>query len=75
MDLKQTIEQLYAEKQRLEQVIASLEALQSGSVSNLCHLGGKWRGRKSMAAAEREEVSRRMKRYWAKQRELRQAEG
>jgi hypothetical protein len=67
MDLTETIQQLIAEKQKLALAIAMLEQLQSSSTHIPFQLGGKRRGRKSMPAQEREEVSQRMKRYWAKQ--------
>ena len=69
MDLYKAIQDLYAEKEKLERVIASLEELQrAGGESPLLPKGGKRRGRKSMNAKEREEVSERMKRYWASRR-------
>ena len=69
MDLYKTIQDLYAEKEKLERVIASLEELQqtTGSLP-LPPSVGKRRGRKSMDAKERLEVSERMKRYWANRR-------
>jgi hypothetical protein len=69
MDLYKAIQDLYAEKEKLERVIASLEELQrsAGSVPVLPK-GMQRRGRKSMNAAERQEVSERMKRYWAGRR-------
>lgn len=69
MDLYKAIQDLYAEKEKLERVIASLEELQrtAGSVPALPK-GVQRRGRKSMDAAERQEVSERMKRYWANRR-------
>ena len=69
MDLYKAIQDLYAEKEKLERVIASLEELQrtAGSVPELPK-GVQRRGRKSMNAAERQEVSERMKRYWASRR-------
>ena len=69
MDLYKAIQDLYAEKEKLERVIASLEELQrtAGSLP-LPPTGGKRRGRKSMSAKEREEVSERMKKYWASRR-------
>ena len=69
MDLYKTIQDLYAEKEKLERVIASLEELQqtTGSVP-LPPSVGKRRGRKSMGANERQEVSERMKRYCANRR-------
>ncbi len=69
MDLYKTIQDLYAEKEKLERVIASLEELHrtSGSLPSM-PVGTKRRGRKSMGSKEREEVSLRMKRYWAGRR-------
>jgi hypothetical protein len=65
MDYWAAIRDLYLNKQRLEKAIATLEALSEGEkveepVSQ--------RGRKSMPKEEREEVSERMKRYWAARR-------
>ena len=75
MDLYKAIQDLYAEKEKLERVIASLEELQqtTGSVP-LPPSVGKRRGRKSMGANERQEVSERMKRYWANRRKRQQHE-
>ena len=68
MDLYETIQDLYAEKARLERVIASLEALLGiGEPSAPKQLGAR-RGRKSMSPQEREQVSARMKKYWARRR-------
>ena len=70
MDLFKAIQELYAEKERLERVIASLEELQrsAGAVPALTE-GVKRRGRKFMDPKERQEVSDRMKNYWAHQRQ------
>lgn len=69
MDLYKAIQDLYAEKEKLERVIASLEELQrtAGDLP-LVPKTGKRRGRKSMSAQERQEVSQRMKRYWEARR-------
>jgi len=69
MDLYKAIQDLYAEKEKLERVIASLEELQrtSGAVPVLPQTA-KRRGRKSMNSQERQEVSERMRRYWASRR-------
>jgi len=70
MDIYKALQDLYAEKAKLERAIASLEELQrlgAGSVPGLPP-AGKRRGRKSMNAEEREEVSRRMRKYWANRR-------
>jgi hypothetical protein len=63
MDLAKTIEELRREKQKLDRVIASLEELQAAVT--VAPLQKKRRGRKSMGAEERREVSERMKKYWA----------
>jgi len=73
MDLNKAIRELYAEKQRLEEAIASLEGLLNAKTSaealNLDELRRKkHRGRKSMPPDERRAVSARMKKYWAQQR-------
>jgi hypothetical protein len=69
MDLYKTIQELYAEKEKLEHVIASLEELRqvSDEVSAPARAGQ--RGRKSMDARERQQVSERMKQYWASRRQ------
>jgi len=69
MDLYETIQDLYAEKERLERVIASLEALMGIAKTDVPKACGSKRGRKSMSPSEREEVSARMKKYWDRRRE------
>jgi hypothetical protein len=60
---------LYLEKERLERVIASLEELQrTASAAPLEAQLPKRRGRTSMTSKERQEVSERMKKYWAGRR-------
>ena len=68
MDLQKALRELLLQKQRLDGAIAELEGLQKA------HSGGggsvkKGRGRKSMSPQERQEVSERMKRFWAKKRQ------
>jgi len=79
MDLYKAIQELYAEKEKLERVIASLEELQnSAGELPVVPASGRRRGRKSMSSEEREIVSERMKRYWASRRggkEIRTSEG
>jgi len=72
MDLYKAIQDLYAEKEKLERVIASLEELQR-SAADLPELPkpARRRGRKSMNPKERQEVSERMKRYWEARRQQR----
>lgn len=65
MNLGETIRKLEAEKARIQQAIATLRQLEQPSLP----LKGR-RGRKPgmMTAAERAEVSRRMRAHWAKVR-------
>ena len=66
MDLDKAIQELRLEKQKIERVIASLEELQ-GSAAVVPPLAQRvqCRGRKFMDPQERQEVSKRMKKYWA----------
>ena len=69
MDLYKAIQDLYAEKEKLERVIASLEELQrTAGTLPVLPKAAKRRGRKSMSASERQEVSERMRKYWASRR-------
>ncbi len=65
MDLYRIILELVQERNRIQRIIESLE-----NVSRAEHppVPRKRRGRKTMDRAAREEVSERMKRYWAKRR-------
>jgi hypothetical protein len=67
MDLLKTIGELRSEKEKLDRVILSLEQLQAAAARLLPGRSG--RGRKFMSAAERQEVSDRMKRYWDRRRD------
>jgi hypothetical protein len=71
MDLYKAIQDLYAEKEKLERVIASLEELQrsAGMLAPVARTS-KRRGRKSMSPEERQEVSERMKKYWESRRQV-----
>jgi len=69
MALHETIRQLYAEKEKLERTIAALQQLQSHAGALSESNGKNRRGRKFMSAAERLEVSERMKKYWANRRQ------
>jgi hypothetical protein len=70
MNLHKMLHELHEDKQRLEQVISLLEELRENPVEGQSSTGqnGQKRGRKSMAAEERNEVSARMKKYWATRR-------
>ena len=64
MDLDKALRDLYVEKKRLDRAIARMEA----RLALLSGLPRSRRGRKTMNAEERLEVSRRMSAYWAARR-------
>jgi hypothetical protein len=67
LDLIKIIHDLRQERSKLEAIIASLEQLKGDdSPSNRTQMTR--RGRRSMDAAGRLEVSRRMKQYWENRR-------
>ncbi|MCL6506876.1 MAG: hypothetical protein K6T59_07610 [Bryobacteraceae bacterium] len=70
MDLYRAIRELYEEKRRIEEAIASLEQLlaSKSAAGVFDSLLKKRRGRKSMGPEERRMVSERMKKYWAQRR-------
>ncbi len=68
MDLNGVIRSLYEEKKRLDQIISSLEQIQMTAAENPGP-SERRRGRKSMDAKGRQEVSNRMKVYWASRRQ------
>lgn len=65
MDLQKAIRELYDEKERIDGVIASLEHF---LLTNEMGSTKRKRGRKSMGPLERQEVSARMRSYWAAKR-------
>lgn len=71
MDLHKAIQELYEEKRRIEEIIERLEQLQAQRSAE--GTAPRRRGRKSMSAEERAEVSRRMKQYWANRRKMKAA--
>jgi len=69
MDIVKALRELHTEKKRLDTAIAALEArLRNGNHSSAAKPVKGARGRKSMSAAERLEVSRRMTLYWEARR-------
>jgi hypothetical protein len=69
LDLSKTIQELRAERQRLIDLIHAVEDVQQYYASmprREQHVSR--RGRKSMGTAERQQVSERMKKYWALRR-------
>lgn len=68
MNLFDAIQKLYAEKETLVRAISALEALQQASGNDTVEVPRSRRGRKSMNPEERQEVSLRMKKYWATRR-------
>lgn len=69
MDLDKVIDKLYKERLKLDRVIAAMEELRKPGAQ---HAGApkKRRGRKSLDEKGREEVSARMKKYWASRRKV-----
>lgn len=67
MDLYRIIGDLVEERNRLQRIIESLEAM-DGAAGKPARKETLGRGRKSMDPAARKEVSARMKSYWAKRR-------
>ena len=67
MDLTRIIGQLYAERDRVRQAIATLEQFQQEK--NTAVPAHRRRGRKSMGIEERKVVAERMKIYWSKKRQ------
>ncbi|MDQ6677355.1 MAG: hypothetical protein M3Z09_08680 [Acidobacteriota bacterium] len=68
MDLDKIIRELQEERSKLDQIVSSLEELQLSSgidSEKTAALADGRRGRRFMDAAAREEVSKRMKKYWA----------
>ncbi len=68
MDIRKILQLLHKERTGLDQLIASLEALEKANSKKAQKPLPKRRGRKSMNESERREVSRRMKQYWAARR-------
>jgi len=68
MDLNKTLQDLYSEKEKIERAIASLECLHKPLLDEAQADLPKRRGRRGMSDHERQEVSERMKRYWAARR-------
>ena len=68
MNINKAIRELYEEKKRLDHVIASLEEKQRNGGLEIAAGREKRRGRKSMDIEARQQVSERMKRYWAARR-------
>ncbi len=67
MDLYRIIRELVLERDRLAQIIQSLEE-HSGTGKGPRRATAQRRGRKPMDRAARQQVSERMKRYWEKRR-------
>jgi hypothetical protein len=63
MDVNKALRELHEEKRRLDATIAALEARLGNRTRT-----HRRRGRKSMSAEERQEVSRRMSKYWEARR-------
>jgi len=69
MDIYRIIRELVEERNRISKIIASLDEIVPEGRKSTSKAKGSRRGRKSMDASARQEVSERMKRYWASRRE------
>lgn len=68
MDIYRIIQELVEERDRVSRIIASLEEMAGSGKTVTSSSVRDRRGRKSMDARARKEVSERMKRYWANRR-------
>lgn len=75
MDLDKVITKLQAERAKLDNIITSLEQLKRSGADVPKEVIKKRRGRKFMNEEDRQEVSERMKRYWAARRKQKAEEG
>jgi len=67
MDLYRIIRELVLERDRLQRIIDSLEEMKQSPPAARTEVIRR-RGRKSMDRAARDEVSQRMKKYWAQRK-------
>jgi hypothetical protein len=65
MDTKQILNQLHAERNRIDRAIAAIEAIHSDSVSRSTSASPHKRRRSRMSAAGRKRLSELMKKRWA----------
>ena len=70
--LRKALEELQAEKKRIEAQIAAIRGALAASgqhaAKNVRPKIGEKRGRRAMSASQRKAVGRRMKAYWAKRK-------
>jgi hypothetical protein len=71
MYLEKAIRELRKEREQLERIIKSLEAINEEPQPP----PAKRRGRKSMNPEQRQEVSQRMRKYWEEHRQKKAEEG
>lgn len=67
MDLYKAIRALHEERDRLDRLIKSITEMNARGALRSAPVRSR-RGRRRMSAAERRQVSERMKRYWAQRR-------
>lgn len=73
MDLSRIIQELRTERKKIAELIRAMEDLQLSHASRSAReRSTRRRGRKSMDATERQQVSERMKKYWATRRSVRE---
>lgn len=70
MDVAKVLEEMYARRAIIDRAIAELQAMLDSPGYAVPEI--RRRGRLGMGSAERQQVSTRMKKYWASRRELKQ---
>jgi hypothetical protein len=70
MNLDKLIRKLQKEREQLDSIIASMERLRQAAAATKPERVKKRRGRKFMDVKDRQEVSARMKKYWASRRNI-----
>lgn len=68
MDLNKILRELYAKREQVVQKIAALEEMRGTGGGAMPKQASKHRDRKFMSTEERQQVSERMRRYWASRR-------
>ena len=68
MDIYKAIRALQEERQRLDELIASLENLQAWGAHEQIRPPAGRRGRRNMSRQERLRISERMRNYWAERK-------
>lgn len=69
MDLNEVIRSLYEEKKKLDRLIATLESVSADGEAAVAQTAKpRRRRRRELSAERRQEISERMRKYWAERR-------